>query len=180
MAHAQKPDFVFRRNGRVHLNRRRRQFSRILAAELCASAVVMLDTPCSEVVWRVLATHSIYQFPPLFPLPCVTVCHHISTGFYRVFNLKVDRILIWVIYLLRFTTCYITQLSSIYSKCWKWCPFISMHLSTRFATFLATFLSVLSFTSSMARVIFIFKILNFSKNFVYSGRKTSFLNNFPK
>jgi hypothetical protein len=27
-----------------------RQFSRLLAAELYASAVVMLDTPCSEVV----------------------------------------------------------------------------------------------------------------------------------
>ena len=27
-----------------------RQFSRILAAEVCPSAVVMLDTPCSEVV----------------------------------------------------------------------------------------------------------------------------------
>jgi len=26
------------------------QFSRLLAAEVCASAVVMLDTPCSEVV----------------------------------------------------------------------------------------------------------------------------------
>jgi hypothetical protein len=26
-----------------------RQFSRLLAAEVCASAVVMLDTPCSEV-----------------------------------------------------------------------------------------------------------------------------------
>jgi len=53
MAHAQKPVFVFRRNGRVHLNRRWRQFSGLLAAEVCASAVVMLDTPCSEVVWRV-------------------------------------------------------------------------------------------------------------------------------
>ena len=59
MAHAQKTDFVFRRNGRVHLNRRGRQFSRLLAAEVCASAVVILDTPCSEVVWRVQATHSI-------------------------------------------------------------------------------------------------------------------------
>jgi hypothetical protein len=67
MAHAQKPDFVFRRNGRVHLNRRGRQFSPLLAAEVCASAVVMLDTPCSEVVWRVLATHSILQFPLHFP-----------------------------------------------------------------------------------------------------------------
>jgi len=27
-----------------------RQFSRLPAAEVCASAVVMLDTPCSEVV----------------------------------------------------------------------------------------------------------------------------------
>jgi len=27
-----------------------RQFSRLMAAELCASAVIMLDTPCSEVV----------------------------------------------------------------------------------------------------------------------------------
>jgi len=67
MAHAQKPDFVFRRNGRVHLNRRGRHFSRLLAAEVCASAVVMLDTPCSEVVWKVLATHCIRQFPLHFP-----------------------------------------------------------------------------------------------------------------
>jgi len=44
-----------------------RQFSRLLAAEVCASAVVMLDTPCSEVVWRVLATHCIRQFPLHFP-----------------------------------------------------------------------------------------------------------------
>ena len=73
MAHAHKPDFVFRANGRVHLNRRGRQFSRLLAAEVCASAVVMLDTPCSEVVWRVLATHFIRQFPLHFPTrasPC--------------------------------------------------------------------------------------------------------------
>jgi hypothetical protein len=83
MAHAQKPDFVFRRNGRVHLNRQRRQLSRLLAAEVCASAVVMLDTPCSEVVWRVLATHSIRHFPLHFP-PYVTVCHHISTGLYQL------------------------------------------------------------------------------------------------
>jgi hypothetical protein len=60
-------------------------------------------------------------------------------------QLKSGPILIWVIYLLRFTTCYITHLTCIYSKCWKWCPFISMHLSTRFTMFLATYLSVLSF-----------------------------------
>ena len=67
MAHAQKPDFVFRRNGRVHLNRQGIQFSRLLAAEVCASAVVMLDTSCSEAVWRALATHSIRQFLLHFP-----------------------------------------------------------------------------------------------------------------
>jgi len=44
-----------------------RQFNRLLAAEVCASAVVMLDTPCSEVVWRVLATHCIRHFPLHFP-----------------------------------------------------------------------------------------------------------------
>ena len=63
MAHAQKPDFIFQRNGRVHLNRRGRQFSRLLAAEMCESAVVMLHIPCSEVVWRVLAIHFIHKFP---------------------------------------------------------------------------------------------------------------------
>jgi len=67
MPHAQKPDFIFRRNGRVHLNRRGRPFSRLLAVELCESAVVMLGTPRSEVVCRVLATHSIRQFPLHFP-----------------------------------------------------------------------------------------------------------------
>jgi len=80
MAHAQKPDFAFRRNGRVHLNCRRRQFSQLLAADVCTSALVMLDTPRSKVVWRVLATHSIRQFPPHFP--CVTVCHQVSKPLY--------------------------------------------------------------------------------------------------
>jgi hypothetical protein len=67
MAHAQKTDFVFQRNERVHLNRRGRQFSRLLAAEVYGSAVVMLDTPRSEVVWRVLATPFIRQLPLHFP-----------------------------------------------------------------------------------------------------------------
>ena len=81
-AHAQKPDFVIRRNGRVHLNRQERQFSPLLAAEVCASVVVMLDTPCSEVVWRLLATHSIRQFPIHFPLrasPCAITFQPDST-----------------------------------------------------------------------------------------------------
>ena len=83
MAHAQKPDFVFRRNGQVHLNQQGRQFSQLLAAEVCASAVVMLGTSCSEVVWRVLATHSIRQFPLHFPSrasPCAITFQLESTA----------------------------------------------------------------------------------------------------
>ena len=84
MAHAQKPDFVFRRNGRVHLNRQGRQFSQLLAAEVCTSAVVMLNTPSSEVLWRVwlptpFASFSFTSPPvrhrlPLFQLDSTAVC----------------------------------------------------------------------------------------------------------
>jgi len=82
MAHAQKPDFVFRRNGRVHLNRRGRQFSRLLAAELCASAVVMLETMFRGSVKG--TGYPLYSpVSPSLPLPRVTLCHHISTGVYN-------------------------------------------------------------------------------------------------
>jgi hypothetical protein len=66
MAHAQKPDFVFRRNGRVHLNRQGRQFSRLLAGELCTSACRVCTARaslCSAVMWRWLVTHSILLVP---------------------------------------------------------------------------------------------------------------------
>ena len=93
MAHAQKPDFVFRRNGRVHLNRPGgRQFSRLLTAEVCASAVVMSDIPCSEVAWRVLTTHYIRQFPLHFPSrasPCAITFQLEST------KLKVTKLKFW-------------------------------------------------------------------------------------
>jgi len=75
----------FRRTGRVHLNRWWRQFSRLLAAEVHTSVVVMvvmLDTPCSEVMWRVPATHSIRHFPLLFPSrasPCAVTFQLEST-----------------------------------------------------------------------------------------------------
>jgi hypothetical protein len=88
MAHTQKPDFIFRWNGRVHLNQRGRQFSRLLAAEVCASAVVMLDAPCSEVAWRVLATHSVRQFPLHFPFsasPCAITFQLDSTRRSKIF-----------------------------------------------------------------------------------------------
>jgi len=76
MAHGQKPDFVFRRNGRVNLNWRGGQFSRLLAAEVCASAVVMvvmLDTPCSEVECKTTGYPLHSHVPPSLPFhasPC--------------------------------------------------------------------------------------------------------------
>ena len=73
-----------------------RQFSRLLAAEVRASAVVMVDRPCSDVVCRVLANHSIRQFPFHFP-PSVTVCHHVSTGLYTE-EFERNRA-VWVLYI---------------------------------------------------------------------------------
>jgi len=79
MAHAQKPDFVFRRNGRVHLHQRGRQFSRLLTPEVCASALVMLDAPCSEVVWEYWLPTPFASF--LFTSPAVR--HRVPSGFKR-------------------------------------------------------------------------------------------------
>ena len=83
MAHAQKPDLVFQRNGRVHLYRWGCQFSRLLAAEVCASAVVMLDRPCPIQCKTVLATPSICLFPLHFStraFPCaITFRFHSTT-----------------------------------------------------------------------------------------------------
>jgi hypothetical protein len=92
MAHAQKPDFVFRRNRRVHLNRPGEggQFSRLLAGELCTSAcrvcTVLLVQACVDAYW--LPTP--FSCFPLLLHPCVTVCHHISTGVYSELNYELD------------------------------------------------------------------------------------------
>jgi hypothetical protein len=82
MAHAQKPDLVFQGNGRVHLN---------LPGES-----VQLTTGSQGV--RISGSNAGYTmfwgsvksigYPlhspvsPSLPLPCLTVCHHISTGLY--------------------------------------------------------------------------------------------------
>ena len=81
MAHAQKPDLVFQRNGRVHLYRRGCQFSRLLAAEVCDSAVVMLDRPC-PIQCTTAATPSIRLFPLHFStraFPCAITFRFCST-----------------------------------------------------------------------------------------------------
>ena len=85
MAHAQKPYFVLRRNGRVHLNRRGRQFSRLLAGELRTSACrvcAVRASLCSAVMWRLLVTHSILLFPLHFSSrvsPCAITFQQDST-----------------------------------------------------------------------------------------------------
>jgi hypothetical protein len=79
MAYAQKPEFVFHWNGRVRLNRRGSQFSWLLAAEVCASASAMLDTPRSEVVWEYWLPTPFASFSFISPL----VCHRVPSGFKR-------------------------------------------------------------------------------------------------
>jgi len=82
MAHAQKPDFVFRRNGRVHLNQLGFQFSRLLAAEVCESANAGYTMFRGSVRSTDYPLHS--PVSPSLPRPSVTVCHHISTGLYHI------------------------------------------------------------------------------------------------
>jgi hypothetical protein len=63
------------------------QFSRLLAAEVCASAVVkvvMLDTPCSEVECDTTGYPLHSHVSPSLPLLCVTVCHQVSTELYSL------------------------------------------------------------------------------------------------
>ena len=82
MAHAQKPDFVFQRNGRVHLNRQERQFSRLLAAEV----VRISGSNAGYTMFRGSVKSTGYPLhstvSPSLPLLYVTVCHHISAGLY--------------------------------------------------------------------------------------------------
>jgi NAD(P)H-dependent FMN reductase len=87
MAHTQKPGLVFQGNGRVHLNRRGSQFSRVLTVEECGSA----GSDCISWSWidrvlrcsgRALPTHSIRLFPLHFPScepPCAITFQTDST-----------------------------------------------------------------------------------------------------
>ena len=113
LAHAQKPDLVFQRNRWVHLSWRGYQFSWLLAAEVCASAVVMVvmpDTPCSEVECKTTGYPLHSHVSPSLPLPCVTVCHQVSTELY----------LLW---LHVFATLDLHQKSAL-SHVWKGAPFV--------------------------------------------------------
>jgi hypothetical protein len=82
MAHAQKPDFVFRRNGRVHLNRR----GASVQSTTDSRGVRISGNNAGYTTFRGSVKSTGYPLhspvSPSIPLPCVTVCHHISTGLY--------------------------------------------------------------------------------------------------
>ena len=84
MANARKPDFVFRRNGRVHLNRPAGGVSSVdcWPAEVCAIS----GSNAGYTVFRGSVKGNGYPshspVSPSLPLPRVTVCHHISTAIY--------------------------------------------------------------------------------------------------
>jgi len=67
MAHAQKPDFVFRRNGRVDLNRQGASVQTTVGSRGVRIGVSNAGYTIFRGTVRVLATHSIYQFPLHFP-----------------------------------------------------------------------------------------------------------------
>ena len=82
MAHAQKPHFVFRQNGRVHLNRR----GASVQSTAGSRGVRISGSNAGYTKFRDSVKSTGYPLhspvsPPL-PLPCVTVCCHISAGLY--------------------------------------------------------------------------------------------------
>jgi hypothetical protein len=81
MTHAQKPDFVFRRNGRVHLNRR----GASVQSTTGRRGVRISGSNAGYVTFRGSVKSTDYpHHSPVFPslsLPCVTVYHHISSGY---------------------------------------------------------------------------------------------------
>jgi len=121
MSHAQKPHFVFRRNGRVHLNRRCASVqstagSRGVRISGSNAGYTMF---CGSVKGTGCPLHS--PVSPSLPFPRVTVCHHISTGqgyFIGLFELIVGD----------FTTCH-TQYT------WDSCIFIVLFNRTTLQIF---------------------------------------------
>jgi len=83
MAHAQKPDFIFQRNGRVHLNRRWASVHSTTGSR----GVRISGSNAGYTMFRgsVKSTGYPLHYPvsPSLPLLCVTVCHHISTGLFQ-------------------------------------------------------------------------------------------------
>ena len=85
MAHAQKPDLVFRRNGRVHLY----LWGASVQSTTGSRGVRISGSNAEYTKFRGSAKryerdwlpNPFASFPFTSP-PCVTVCHHVSTGLY--------------------------------------------------------------------------------------------------
>jgi len=82
MAHAQKPDFVFRRNGQINLNWRGASVQ-----STTGSRVVRISgSNAGYTMFRGSKKGTGYPLhspvSPSLPLPCITVCPHVSTGLY--------------------------------------------------------------------------------------------------
>jgi len=90
MAHAQKPDFVFRRNVRVHLNRQ----GASVQSTSGSRGVRINGSNAGYIMFRGSLKCTGYPLhspvSPSIPLPCVTVCHHfevchhVSSGHYVI------------------------------------------------------------------------------------------------
>ena len=82
VTHAQKPDFVFRRKGRVHLNRREASVQSTTGSR----GVRISGSNAGYTMFRGSVKDTGYPLhspvSPSLPLPGVTVCHHISVGVY--------------------------------------------------------------------------------------------------
>jgi len=82
-AYAQKPDVVFLRNGRVHLNRRG---ASVQSTTGNRGVRISGSNAGYTMFWgSVKGTAYPLHSPvsPSLPLTCVTVCHHVSTGIYH-------------------------------------------------------------------------------------------------
>jgi len=85
MAHEQKPDFVFRRKGRVHLNRQ----GASVQSTTGSRGVRIIGSNAGYTMFRGSVKSTGYPLnspvSPSRPLPCAAVCHHISA---RVYYMK--------------------------------------------------------------------------------------------
>jgi hypothetical protein len=82
MAQAQKPDFVFRRNGEVN-----KSVGASVQSTASSGGVRTSGSNAGYTMFRGSVKSTGYPLhspvSPSLPLPCVTVCHHVSTGLYQ-------------------------------------------------------------------------------------------------
>jgi len=83
MAHVQKPDFVFRQNGRVHWNRQGASVHSTTGSQVVR---ISGSNVGYTMFWGSVKSTGYPLHSPVslsLPLPCITMCHHISTGVYN-------------------------------------------------------------------------------------------------